>query len=170
MAIKTVQRHKYKANEIIKTRTLSFEPYIYCENNMILVMGLIKRNLTPNLLTPKYRPENQTNPTYGHCYHSTQALFYLMDTDRLQPMSGIDYRNETHWWLQDGENIYDLTAEQYLSIGKFPPYWNRKKSKWYGWKGRPHQRSLDLMVKILGNKVNDTVTVAKLDGALTEFF
>ncbi len=170
MAIRTVERHKYNGDTIIKTRTLSFVPYRFCEMNMALVMGLIKRNLTPDLLSPKYRAENQTNPTYGHCYHSTQALFYLMDTDKLQPMSGIDYRGETHWWIQNDDNIYDLTAEQYLSVGKLPPYAVGKKSKWYGWKGRPHQRSLDLMVRVLGNKVTDTVTTAELVGGLDEFF
>jgi hypothetical protein len=121
-------------------------------------MGLIKRNLTPDLLTPKYREENGSNPTYGHCYHSTQALFYLMNTDRLVPMSGKDYRGEYHWWLQDGERIYDLTAEQYYSVGKIPPYHSGKKSKWYGWGQRPHQRSLDLMIRVLGkDKVKDEV-------------
>jgi hypothetical protein len=167
---KIVERHKYNGDQIYQTRRLEFQPYRYCEYNMALVMGLIKRNLTPDLLSPRYRAENQTNPTYGHCYHSTQALFYLMDTDKLQPMSGIDYRGETHWWIQNDDNIYDLTAEQYLSVGKLPPYAVGKKSKWYGWKGRPHQRSLDLMVRVLGNKVTDTVTTAELVGGLDEFF
>jgi len=153
--MKTVERHKYKGKDIIKTRRLSFEPYRYSENNLSLVMGLIKRNLTPDLLTPKYRPENQTNPMYGHCYHSTQALFYLMDTDSLVPMSGKDYRDEYHWWLQDGEKIYDLTAEQYYSVGQLPPYHNGKPSKWYGWKERPHQRSLTLIVRVLKDRVTD---------------
>ena len=170
MAIRTLERHKYKGNEIIKTRTLTYEPYRYCEHRMALVMGLIRSKLTPDLLSTRYREENKTNPTYGHCYHSTQALFYLMDTDKLQPMSGIDYRGETHWWLQDGDNVYDLTAEQYLSVGKLPPYSVGKKSKWYGWKGRPHQRSLDLIVRVLGNRVTDTVTVPEVDGAIAKFF
>ena len=167
--MKTVERHRYKDKKIFQTRTLEFQPYRYSENNMALVMGLIARNLTPDLLTPKYREENLINPKYGHCYHSTQALFYLMDTDKLQPMSGIDYRGETHWWLQDKDNVYDLTAEQYFSVGKYPPYSVGKKSKWYGWKGRPHQRSLNLIVRVLGNRVTDAVTVPELDGPLTQF-
>lgn len=154
--MRTVERPRSKDNRVFQVRKLTFEPYIYSEYSMCLVMGLIKRNLTPDLLTPKYRSENQTNSTYGHCYHSTQALFYLMNTDRLVPMSGKDYRGEYHWWLQDGENIYDLTAEQYYTVGKLPPYHNGKKSKWYGWGQRPHQRSLDLMVRVLGkDKVKD---------------
>jgi hypothetical protein len=156
--MKTVERHRYKDKEIYQTRQLSFDPYDYTEHNMCLVVGLIRRKLTPDLLTPKYRFENQTNPTYGHCYHSSQALFYLMNTNELVPMCGRDYRNDYHWWLQNGDKIYDVTAEQYYSVGKLPPYENGKPTKWYGWKQRPHQRSLDLMIRVLGKEnVEDTL-------------
>lgn len=150
---KTVERHRYKDKLVFETRRLTFEPYEYTENNMSLVMGLIRRNLTPNFLTPKYREENIQNPTYGHCYHSSQALYYLMNTDKLVPMSGKDYRDDYHWWLQNEDKIYDVTAEQYYSVGKLPPYHSGKQSKWYGWKQRPHQRSLDLMIKVLGDRL-----------------
>jgi hypothetical protein len=75
-------------------------------------------------------------------------------------MSAEDYRGEKHWWLQDGDKIYDVTAEQYYCIGKLPPYENGKKSKWYGWKGRPQQISLDLMIRVLGA---DNVTDERLE-------
>jgi hypothetical protein len=151
--MKVVERHRYKDKQIFQTRRLTFEPYRYSEANMSLVMGLIRRNLTPDLLTPKYREKNRSNPMYGHCYHSTQALFYLIDTDLLVPMVGVDYRDDYHWWLQNDERVYDLTAEQYYSVGKLPPYHNGKKGKWYGWGQRPHQRSLDLMVRVLGDRL-----------------
>ena len=32
-----------------------------------------------------------------------------------------------------------MTADQYYSIGKEPPYEDGKISKWYGWKHRPHE-------------------------------
>ena len=147
--MKQVVRHSYKDGEISETRTLGFFPFHYSELNLSLVIGTIRKNLSPDLLTPKYRRDNLTNPTYGHCYHSTQSLFYLMDTDCLVPMSGIDYHGDTHWWLQHGENIYDVTAEQYYTVGKLPPYQVGKKTQWYGWKQRPHQRSLNLMMKVL---------------------
>jgi len=154
--MKAVERPRYKDKTVFQIRKLTFEPYRYSENTLGLVMGLIRKNLTPDLLTPKYREENVTNPMFGHCYHSSQALFYLMNTDLLVPMCGKDYRNDYHWWLQDGEKIYDVTAEQYYSVGKLPPYHNGKPTKWYGWKQRPHQRSLDLIVRVLGeNKVKD---------------
>jgi hypothetical protein len=160
--MKTVERPRVRDKKVFQLRKLSFEPYRYSENNMSLVMGLIRNQLTPDLLTPKYLPENVVNPMYGHCYHSTQALYYLMDTDLLIPMSGVDYRGDYHWWLQDGDKIYDVTAGQYYSVGKLPPYESGKKSKWYGWGQRPHQRSLDLIVRVLGQE-NVTNCVENFD-------
>lgn len=147
--MKIVVRHSYKDGEISETRTLRFLPFYYTGKITESVMNVIRIQLSPDLLTKKYREENVTNQMYGHCYHSTQALFYLLDTDKLVPMSGIDYRNDTHWWLQDGETIYDVTADQYYSVGQVPPYATGKKTAWYGWKQRPHQRSLNLMMKVL---------------------
>ena len=163
--MKIVERHRYKDNEIIGTRRLVFEPYRCSEYNICLVIGLIQRNLTSDLLKrKKLKFRDDTNKYYGHCYHASQALYYLMDTDVLVPMSGDDYRGEKHWWLQYGDNIYDCTAEQYYILGKMPPYHNGQKSKWYGWKQRPQQISLDLMVKVLEDKlVEDSLqTVSKL--------
>jgi hypothetical protein len=158
---KVVERHKYDNNTIIETRRLIFNPYEYTEKNMCLVMGLVRRNLAPDLLGRKklmYPDDVKTNPCYGHCYHSSQALFYLMNTDQLVPMSAEDYRGEKHWWLQNGERIYDVTAEQYYTVGKLPPYASGKKTAWYGWKGRPQQISLDLVVRVLGERlVEDTL-------------
>ena len=77
---KTIKRHRYKDKEIIETRTLIFEPYPYSDIN--LVMSLLKLKLTPDLLSHKklmYRQDVLTNKYYGHCYHSTQALYYLID-------------------------------------------------------------------------------------------
>jgi len=147
--MREVVRHSYKDGEISETRTLGFFPFSYEPAVIHAISRIIADQLTPDLLTKKYREENVTNPMFGHCYHSTQALFYLMDTDKLVPMSGIDYRNDTHWWLQDGEIVYDVTAEQYWSVGQNPPYDTGKKTSWYGWKQRPHQRSLKLIMRVL---------------------
>ena len=148
--MRIVERHRYEEGKVFQTRRLAFNPYEFNQRTLGLVMGLIRNHLTPDLLTPKYREENKSNPTYGHCYHSTQALYYLMNTDKLIAMSAKDYREDYHWWLQDGEKIYDVTAEQYYTVGKLPPYHKGKPSKWYGWGQRPHQRSLDLIVRVLG--------------------
>lgn len=155
--MREVVRHSYKDGEISETRTLGFFPFSYEPAMIHAISKIIAEQLTPDLLTKKYREENVRNPMFGHCYHSTQALFYLMDTDKLIPMSGIDYRNDTHWWLQDGETIYDVTADQYYSMGQKPPYDTGKRTQWYGWKQRPHQRSLNLIMKVL-DSMNDSYT------------
>ena len=161
--MKNIQRHRYKDKKIFETRTLSFDAYSYSEID--LVIGLIQDNLTPDLLKGRkslmYPSDVLTNKYYGHCYHSSQALYYLMDTDKLVSMSGEDYRGEKHWWLQDGEKIYDCTANQYIDKGENPPYNIGKKTNWYGWKQRPQQISLELMKRVLGSRLkSDSVTVA----------
>ena len=161
--MKNIQRHRYKDKKIFETRTLSFDAYSYSEID--LVIGLIQDNLTPDLLKGRkslmYPSDVLTNKYYGHCYHSSQALYYLIDTDKLVSMSGEDYRGEKHWWLQDGQKIYDCTANQYIDKGENPPYNIGKKTNWYGWKQRPQQISLELMKRVLGSRLNsDSVTVA----------
>ena len=150
---KIVERHRYKDKEIFQTRTLEFEPFPY--ECIRLVMGYIADKLTPDMVTKKYREENAGNPMFGHCYHSSQALYYLMNTDRLEQMSAVDYHNCSHWWLRDKitNEIFDITSDQYYSIDQVPPYDIGKKKPWYGWKQRPHQRTLDLMIKVLGDKL-----------------
>lgn len=158
---KEIQRHRYDKNTIIETRRLIFEPYEFNENMMHLVIGLIQRNLSSDLLRYKrlkYPEDKNIVQYYGHCYHATQALYYLMNTDELIPMSAEDYREEKHWWLEYSDRVYDCTAEQYWTVGKLPPYEKGKKTAWYGWKGRPQQVSLDLMVKVLGERlIEDTL-------------
>jgi len=127
------------------------------------VMGFIRENLTPDLLKGRkslmYPEDLQTNKYYGHCYHATQALYCLMDSDELIPMSAIDYRGEKHWWLSGGVINYDVTADQYYSVGQTPPHLDGKKTAWYGWKQRPQQVTLNLMKRVLGNRLAlDTVT------------
>ena len=152
--MKTVERHRYnKEGQIFQTRTLTFEPYPMTEIESVI--GLISSNLTPELVTKKYREENASNPMFGHCYHSSQALYYLMDTDVLEQRTAIDYHDCSHWWLVDktSDKIYDITADQYYHVGQIPPYVDGKKKPWYGWKERPHQRSLNLMVRVLGDRL-----------------
>tara|TARA_S200002703_G_scaffold130768_1_gene118098 strand:- start:3763 stop:4257 length:495 start_codon:yes stop_codon:yes gene_type:complete len=159
--MKTIERHRYRDKEIFQTRTLIFEPYPMTEIESVI--GLIRDNLSPDLLKGRkslmYPDDVLTNKYYGHCYHSSQALHYLMDSDILYPMSAEDYRGEKHWWLSDGNINYDITADQYYSVGQAPPHLEGKKTSWYGWKQRPQQVSLNLVVRVLGNKlVSDKIT------------
>ncbi len=156
--MKSIERHSYKGNDIISTRRLVFNPYSYSEID--LVIELIQNILTSDLLKNKklmYPGDRRNNKYYGHCYHSTQALYYLIDTDQLVPMSSEDYRGEKHWWLQVRERILDVTSEQYYCVNESPPYNSGKKSKWYGWKQRPQQITINLMKRVLGDRTIEEV-------------
>ena len=150
----TLERHSYKKVDgewqITKTMSLTYEKVPYSLSCLSSCALKLEKCLTPDLLTPKYREENKSNPMYGHCYHTTQAMYYLLDTDTLDIMSADDWRGEKHWWLRDREIDYDidLTSEQYYLIDKKPPHLEGKISKWYGWKGRVHGRTLKLIQKM----------------------
>ena len=135
--------------------------------NLFLTYQFIKRLATPFDETEafrlglidakgkrlKYATDVQKYKYYGHCYHSSQALFFLMDTDKLVPFSAVDFRDEKHWWLQDGNTIYDVTEDQYYLRSKVPPHSKGKKSVWYGWKQRPQQITLELMKRVLTDRL-----------------
>ena len=156
--MKNIQRHDYDGNDIISTRTITINPVEYTQENIERLIQTIRDNLTPDLLKFKRLKYKGDSRYYGHCYHSSQALYFMMDTDKLTPMSAIDWRDEKHWWLQDGNTIYDVTEDQYYSRSKVPPHSKGKKSVWYGWKQRPQQITLDLMVRVLGDRLESDVT------------
>lgn len=90
----------------------------------------IRENLSPDLLKPEYRKRNEENPMFGHCYVASETLYHLLKervgSDRFKPMWGKDEEGITHWWLVDtqtGKRL-DVTADQYYSQGKTPPYEN----------------------------------------------
>lgn len=143
---KTIKIEGIRTNH--KSWILEYERYPYTPEMVEEVSQKIRANLTNKICPPKYRERNKDNSLFGHCYHATQAMFYFMDTDKLVAMSGKDELGEIHWWLQDGEKIIDVTGAQYDIIPVDAPYKVGKKTKWYGWGGRPHKKSLVLMQTI----------------------
>ena len=142
-----------------KVRRLSFVPLEYNDTNIEWASKKILKVLDQSYLSERYLEENKWNPTYGHCYHTTQAMFYMFDTNLLVPMRGEDNRNEYHWWLQDGEKVVDPTADQYYNRNEKPPYENGKKGQWYAWQRQPSARSFRLIVNVLGNVTDTTETI-----------
>ena len=121
------------------------------------LIAAIANFLHPKLLKPEYRKTNANNPMYGHCYVATEALYCLMNkfslTDTFKPFQAKDENNVSHWWLQsqDGE-IIDITASQYTSVGKTPPYSNGKsRSFMYP---SPSKRSRNVMEAVLKKVVD----------------
>ena len=72
--MKTIERHRYKGNKIVGTRRLIFEPYRFNELNMSLVMGLIQRNLTPDLLKHKKLMYRGDPVSYTHLTLPTKRI------------------------------------------------------------------------------------------------
>tara|TARA_R100000231_G_C5281764_1_gene151814 strand:+ start:220 stop:702 length:483 start_codon:yes stop_codon:yes gene_type:complete len=157
--MKIVERNRYNdKGQVFQKRVLTFEPYSF--DQIESVIKKIQENLSGDLLKGKrlkYADDVKLYQYYGHCYHSSQALFFMMDTDKLIPMSAVDWRDEKHWWLQCEDKIYDVTEDQYYSRSKTPPHASGKKSVWYGWKQRPQQITLDLMVRVLGDRLESDV-------------
>jgi len=91
--------------------------------NVNKLIKKIQNNLTPDLLKKEYRKINKTNKLYGHCFVATETLYYLLKDKSFFPYYSKDYKNITHWWLQNDEGkILDVTKEQYLRVNKKPPY------------------------------------------------
>lgn len=74
----------------------------------------IQENLTDDLLLPKYRglPGKYT----GHCYVATECYYYIYGRrNGWFPYCHRNRRGDTHWWLQKGNVILDITSEQFDS-------------------------------------------------------
>jgi len=145
-----VEHKKYiklapKQYEVWKNVILKYEQYSY-PDDLEMVKNKIVDNLEPKFCPPKFREINENNPLFGHCYHTTQAMYYFFKDANLKAMSAkCQGPAEQHWWLQDGDEIIDITAEQYDMFDFGPPYDKGKETKWYGWKNRPHRRTQELM-------------------------
>jgi hypothetical protein len=110
--------------------------------------------LTPDLLQSQYRERNVSNPMFGHCYVATEA-FYHMTKDRYPGrftiFHGKDDEGIVHWWLHDNHRIriLDLTADQYFSVGKVPPYQNNRRGSFLT--NEPSKRAITVMNRVKEN-------------------
>ena len=132
---------------------LIFKRHDYTAKNVELVSHQIKTNLTPNLisrdLTKKYEKchPRWTRPYFGYCVPATFAMLFLISTNRLEPISGVDSGGENHWWLRDMDtlNLIDLTSDQFNEEERESVYRTGKPKRLYLFQGRPQKRVLDLI-------------------------
>lgn len=108
----------------------------------------IRSVLTPDLLKPQYRKHwSPGNPTFGHCYVASEALYHLLGGDRSEwmPARGRD-KNGVHWWLEHRETgkILDPTADQYQKAK--PPYQNGRRAGFLT--KQPSKRAQEVMRRI----------------------
>ena len=124
---------------------MKYKQYRY-PDDLEMVSNKIISHLELKFCPPRYREMNLGNPLFGHCYHATQAMYFFFQDANLKAMSAkCQGPAEQHWWLQDGDKIIDVTAEQYDAFDFDPPYDKGKETKWYGWHHRPHRKTQNLM-------------------------
>jgi len=120
----------------------------------------IKRVLTPDLLKPAYRfMASATNPTAGHCYHATEALFHILggyESDWV-PMRVREEDGMTHWWLRNRKTgkRADPTEDQYRLVGEEPPY---EHGKGGGFLTRqPSKRAAEIIRRVMKTDYGDVI-------------
>jgi len=119
----------------------------YNEENLKLVSESIVNNLTPDLIPKKWRQRNSTNPMFGHCHTAAACLQKVFGTKTIKLHRALDDNDIWHWWAVDVDGkLIDLTADQYYSVGKEPPYERGEKSGMLGFAYRT--RTLELLDRV----------------------
>ena len=143
-----------------KYDVLEFERYPYTPDQLDKISKLIRSNLTDDLLSkeikkkyPDYHPRWKY-PFFGFCVPATFVLFYLMDTETLEPMRGEGSEGEGHWWLKDNlsQQRYDLTFDQFSTNEERESVYETGKPRgYYGFGEKPSSRFFDLIQKVQPN-------------------
>ena len=114
---------------------------ISMKNNLEETIKLIKNNLTTDLLSKSWINKNARQKMAGHCYHASAVLQdFFPEFDLYR---GIDEEGEYHWWCQKGDEIIDITAEQYTERGLTPPYKDGQKEQRLGFSYRDRVKKLN---------------------------
>lgn len=124
------------------------EIFEYNSDNLNLACKLIVENLTPDLLPKKWVERNKTNPMFGHCHTASACLQRLFGTKNIKLYRGLDEEGIWHWWVvtKEGKKI-DLTADQYYSQGRVPPYVSGTRASMLGFDYRKRAYKLMELVK-----------------------
>lgn len=119
----------------------------YSESNLSLVSEVIIKNLTPDLLPKKWVERNYINPMFGHCHTASACLQKAFGSKNIKLYRAVDDEGIWHWWAVDKEGkLIDLTADQYHSVGRTPPYKTGEKTSMLGFGYRT--RVLHLLDKV----------------------
>ena len=86
-------------------------------------IGLLREALSDDLLKKEWLEKRQPDddPTFGHCYTATEALYYLWGKSKGYRPGVLRGSRGTHWFLfNDKGDIADPTASQWR--GEKIPY------------------------------------------------
>ena len=127
----------------------------YNDENLQRASEIIKRNLTSDLLPKSWLDKNEVNLTFGHCHNAAGCLYKIFGSKQLSMYRGFD-GEIYHWWVQDKSGkIIDLTAEQYTSKGRTPPYDKAEKAGLLGfeYKKRVNELYYRVSTELSGKKL-----------------
>lgn len=83
-------------------------------NKTITLINAIKRALTPELLKAKYvEPDGCGHPLAGHCYVASEAYYHIVGKEQGYSPYQMKVDGVSHWWLQQGCSVVDITAKQF---------------------------------------------------------
>ena len=127
----------------------------YNEKNLNIVSDVIMKNLTSDLLPKKFIERNASNPTFGHCHTASACLQKIFGSKNIKLYRGHD-GEIYHWWAVDkhGKQI-DLTADQYYSKNRVPPYDKAEKAGILGfeYKKRVNELYRRVTIELSGKKL-----------------
>lgn len=127
----------------------------YNDENLKKVTELILKNLSSDLLPRSWLDKNEVNLTFGHCHNSAGCLYKIFGSKVINMYRGFD-GEIYHWWVQDkAGNIIDLTADQYYSKGRVPPYDKAEKAGILGfeYKKRVNELYRRVTIELSGKKL-----------------
>ncbi len=116
---------------------------------------LVVSQLTPDLLAPSFAssPSVKSNPTFGHCYVASEALYHLAGGKkaRLRPWRLKTSDDTWHWWLVEGDGrVIDLTVSQFAEA---PSYECGTRASFLS--KRPSARARKVMARVLAAALRD---------------
>jgi hypothetical protein len=105
----------------------------YNQQTIKVISELIVKNLTIDLLPKKWINRNRSNTMFGHCHNASGCLYRVFGPKALHMYRGLDDEGIWHWWVVDKDNVLiDLTSDQYISVGRIPPYNKSEKAGMLG--------------------------------------
>lgn len=120
------------------------------------MINKIRKNLSDDLLKPKYRIRQRLAPSAGHCYVSTEALYHMLTEGQQKKYRPHYLRvgDVTHWYLMTKKirgvtNILDPTYDQFTFI---PDYEDGTRAGFLTKK--PSKRTLVLLKRIKNGRIH----------------
>ena len=138
----------YKGDILLQQNMYLTNNLKYDKENLDKVSKLILDNLKPDLVAVKFRARNAVQPLFGYCYPASACLQKIFGSKNIKLYHAKDDEDIWHWWTVDKDKeIIDLTADQYYSTGRTPPYDKGKKAGQLGWGYR--KKVQKLLTKVL---------------------